>query len=147
MIIQFFLFFCFVLPFTCEEMNPLYPDEKWEKVSPREVGIDAVKLQNLSKMGRDRGNIAVFRYGRLCFTDGLMAKNFPVYSVGKTLIAMIAGKLLREEKIRLDDGTFQFLFFCFFQETFFCFFQETNRSFFNVSRSKSFFARKKKNCK
>ncbi|MBX2812029.1 MAG: hypothetical protein KTR25_09465 [Myxococcales bacterium] len=67
--------------------NPVYYDPgtgPWDMASPKECKMDISKII-------EKGNIAVFRYGKLCFIQGGNTKEAN-YSVTKTLGGVLAGR-------------------------------------------------------
>jgi len=83
-----------------------FPGATWEKIAPEFVGLNETRLdeefETLAKFG-DIGNVAVIRYGKVCYTKGDVHELIPIYSMGKGLMAIIAGMQISKGNLKLTD--------------------------------------------
>jgi len=86
-------------------MLPLvFPERTWEHVEPSEVGIDKTRLIHaLRSFSHTRGDIVITRFGRIAYIEGDEKVLRPVWCTGKSLMALIAGRLVSSGKLDLDQ--------------------------------------------
>ncbi len=78
----------------------VFPGTKWDTTSPESQGLDPdVLKQKLEALGDRRGNVVVVRNGYKVYVDGSEAERYPIYSVSKTVTAMISARLLQQSSI------------------------------------------------
>ena len=77
------------------------PTAEWQQVSPETVGINSTKLK--TALTGLPGNIVVVRHGQLVASQGEANKPIPLYSVGKSLTAIVFGALLQRGLVTYDQ--------------------------------------------
>jgi hypothetical protein len=79
----------------------VFPGAEWQTALPESMGMDADVLNSGLKFLP--GNIVVVRHGRVVASKGDVAKEYPLYSVSKSLTSMIFARLLQEGEADYDD--------------------------------------------
>ncbi|MFG0317507.1 MAG: DUF5060 domain-containing protein [Planctomycetota bacterium JB042] len=72
----------------------VYPDANWQTATPESVGMDSAKLQ--FALNKAFGHVVCIRSGYLVGVKGDPAKRYPTYSVGKSLTALVFGRLMQQ---------------------------------------------------
>ena len=86
---------------TVVEAGKGFPGEQWQQTTPEEVGLDSQKLEaNFQKF---TGPLVVVKNGNLIYAKGDITKPIPIFSISKSLTALVFATLLQQEKVDYDD--------------------------------------------
>ncbi len=78
-----------------------FPGSTWSFATPESVGLDSTKL--FPAVAGLNGNVFVTKDGFAVAQKGDVAKKFPLYSVAKSITALVFGAALRQGKVAMDD--------------------------------------------
>ncbi|MGK7937548.1 MAG: serine hydrolase domain-containing protein [Xenococcaceae cyanobacterium] len=78
-----------------------FPGEQWQEKAPEEVGLDAHKLE--ANFKNFKGPLVVVKDGNLIYAKGDISEPIHIYSIGKSLTALVFATLLQPEKVDYDD--------------------------------------------
>jgi hypothetical protein len=79
----------------------VYPAASWASATPESVGISSSRLAaNLQSLP---GPLVVVRNGYQVYSKGSISQSMPLYSVSKSLTALIFGRLVQLDKANPDD--------------------------------------------
>ncbi len=90
-----------VLTAAPAEAQDAWPGASWPTAVPETVGFDSSELA--IAVNSLNGNVFVAKSGYRIAQKGDVAKKYALYSVGKSITALVFGRLVQEGKVNLDD--------------------------------------------
>lgn len=98
---------CFLILITsCDngtfvEAGEGFPGKQWQQKTPEEVGLNTQKLE--ANFRDFTGPLVVIQDGYLVYSKGNITKPVYVYSIGKSVTALIFATLRQKGKVNYDD--------------------------------------------
>ncbi len=104
--------FVFLILYSCrnnQDIETIFPDERWVKADASEVGVDNNKLLRALDYLKDKSfedgieEVLVIRHGRIIYEGDSTMKSHNIYSCSKGFTSTVLGLLIDQGKLGLDD--------------------------------------------
>ncbi|HYE75916.1 MAG TPA: serine hydrolase, partial [Blastocatellia bacterium] len=87
-------------PLASANENTVFPESVWQTATPEEVGMDSAKVaQALATLPEPA---VVIRHGKIIASKGDITRPGYIWSASKSLVALIAARLIQQGYITLD---------------------------------------------